>query len=76
MEKEFKQTIKVDCPYCREYNGVVMCMDYVIPCEQNVARGKCKVTEVYTKLIEASLAGCMDDLALYGRVTYGNENLS
>lgn len=34
------------CPYAKVYNGVLMCMDYVIPCSLNKDRSRCKYSDV------------------------------
>lgn len=67
MDKEYtsKVTIK-DCPYAKKYGDTLMCMDYVIPCEQNIERNKCVQMLFWEKMVFEQLFERMTDRILYG----------
>lgn len=56
MDKEYtaKITIK-DCPYAKKYGNTLMCMDYVIPCEQNIERNKCAQMLFWERIVSEQL---------------------
>ncbi len=67
MDKEYASKIAIkDCPYAKKYGDTLMCMDYVIPCEQNIERNKCAQMLFWEKMVLEQLFERMTDRILYG----------